>query len=508
MFRVLREKFSNQNTGLAVAFFVCFTIFVTGLPVDAGAAPQTKKTKEQQSKNARSKSAPDKKSQAKTAAAQTPKKTADKKGSAKTNQSAKSTDKKNADKKAKSADNKSKQNSSKSDRKVETKNSKQNQKNSKREPITAKNTKSEREKTKSASVREKTSEKRADSRNTRVDGVRGKTNTAKNDRTLKSSVKNSTKTAKPETNTTEKVADSKNGGINSELPQIIVTDISARVRSQAKANAPEMSRVKLGTVLKVREKNPAWYRVQFVSTGGKQADGWISANSVNDLNAGAREDIYRQIVERNYKAQMDFAAAAELVDFLTQVDAEISSSAELAFKRLLALRSALKLIPTGQADKSPYREFLKLHEKSVVYSEPAGEWYVASNLFWDVRKKHEKSVLADQIAWEAAQNPLPGECEGYVNCYLFAQRMTNGEYLRLYPAGAKSTDALASLTRFLDPIVADLQQKAVYSGPTDVTDRAEFNNLIAELRTIVSRLPLTDKEKPLQQLKQIAEAYR
>jgi hypothetical protein len=125
-----------------------------------------------------------------------------------------------------------------------------------------------------------------------------------------------------------------------------------------------------------------------------------------------------------------------------------------------------------------------------------------------LHKKFAAAPIADQIAWEAAQNPLPGECEGYVNCYLFAQRMTFGEYLRLHPTGAKAVEALKNLTDFLEPIAADASQKSTYTGPTDVTDRAEFNNLIAELRIIVSRLPLVDKEKALRHLKQIAEAYR
>ena len=129
-----------------------------------------------------------------------------------------------------------------------------------------------------------------------------------------------------------------------------MTDVAARVRSQAQANAPELSRLRLGTVLKVTEKNPAWYRVQYTS-GGKTANGWISANSVNDLNSGAREELYRQIVDRNYKDEMDFAPASEMVEFLTQVGGELggsNSSAELELKRLLALRAALKKIPDGQ----------------------------------------------------------------------------------------------------------------------------------------------------------------
>lgn len=295
-----------------------------------------------------------------------------------------------------------------------------------------------------------------------------------------------------------------------DAPQVIVTDISARIRSQAKATAPEVRQAKLGTIFQVTEKTPAWYRVQFVS-GVKTSSGWISANSVNDLNSTGKEQIYRQIADRHYKnAGTDFATAAELYEFLTRAAAELgdSNSAELELKKLLALRAAVNDVPAGKADENPYQDFLKAQGKSIVYSEPSGAWLVKSNLFWDLHKKYAKSPLADQIAWEAAQNPLPGECEGYVNCFLFYARMTSGEYLSLHPSGKNNLEALTNLTNTLEPIAASLNEKSVYTGPSDVTDRAEFNNLIAELRTIVSRLPLTEKESPLRQLRQIAEGFR
>jgi|GEM_PF-479921 len=517
MFRVL-QKFSNQNTGLVIVFFVFFALFTTD-SVESAQTRNSSKTKTTPAKkNAKATPTPNKKSQAK--ATPTPKKSTDKKG--KTNSSAKSTDKTAS--KNKSSD-KSKQASSKSDRSnqktsakqtkdKQTKdsrqnsNSRQNAKNTKSDSRrNEKNTKSDNSKNRrdsdnSKNRREsnKSSSSKTNSRNTSAQTSERKTAPERNTSNRTTSTNRTTPKTKSEASTKP----------DAELPQIIVTDVAARVRSQAQANAPELSRLRLGTVLKVTEKNPAWYKVQYIS-GGKTANGWISANSVNDLNSGAREELYRQIVDRNYKDEMDFAAASEMVEFLTQVSGELggsNSSAELELKRLLALRAALKKIPSGQSERSPYKEFLKAQEKSIIYSDPAAEWYVASNLFWDLHKKYATTALADRIAWEAAENPLPGECEGYVNCNLFSERITNGEYLRLHPNGTHAAKALENLNFFLSVIVDGIKQKTPNDGPTDVTDRAEFNNLIAELRTIVSRLPSTEKEKTLQHLKQIAEAYR
>jgi hypothetical protein len=297
---------------------------------------------------------------------------------------------------------------------------------------------------------------------------------------------------------------------NNAQSEIIVASFSVPVRSQASQSAPLLSNVRLGSVLRVAEKKPEWYKVQYFADG-RNTTGWVPANAVNDLNASGRSEIYRQIVERNYKPQMDFEAASEFYEFTSKLGNDLDGSdkaAEIELKRLLALRSALRTIPADRRETAPYRDFLKAQEKEIVYNEPAGEWLVVSNEFWSLHNKYKKTNASEMIAWEAANNPLPGECEGYVNCYLFDMRMRFGEYLNLHPNGARAGEALKNITDYLAPLAADAAQKTTYNGPTDVTDRAEFNNLIAELRTIVARLPFVEKEKTLQQLRTIAEAYR
>lgn len=470
----------------AVLLIVVLSFFALSFAFSSGTAAQTKKsaktTPTPKKTTVKATPTPDKKAQAK--ATPTPKKAA----------TAKS---KTDDKKATSAKTP-----------VKDKNSKTPSKNKETASKTTASTKTKEtaaDKKTAASKSSKTDSKTA-AKNSKTAATTKKTADTKQPADAKPPVKKPT-AAKTTTNRIPvKVVDENLDN----APQIIVTDVSARIRSQAKTGAPEMMHPKLGTVLKVAEKTPAWYRVQFTD-GAKTSSGWISAISVNDLKPSAKDQIYRQIADRYYKPEgMDFTTASELYEFLNSVSADTSAtdSAELELKKLLALRSALRSIPPEKTNEKPYSDFLKAQEKSVVYSEPAGEWYANSNLFWDLHKKYESSPLADRIAWEGAQNPLPGECEGYVNCYLFYARMTSGEYLSLHPTGKNSLEALNNITNFLEPIAAGIGGNSSYNGPTDVTDRAEFNNLIAEMRTIISRLPLTEKEKPLQLLKKIAEGFR
>jgi hypothetical protein len=298
------------------------------------------------------------------------------------------------------------------------------------------------------------------------------------------------------------------------FPQLIATAAGARVRAKSSTSSAELRRVKLGTLIKVLEKTSNdWYRIE-IPAKPKNVLGWMSGQVADDWDATKREDIYRRIVDKNYKeAEMSFLDASELFEFLTKIPTELKNSKSLpeySFKRLLVLRQALKAVPIEKEKENPYKTFLKTNDKSIVFSEPSGEWYVRSDLFWSLRKQYATLPIAEEIAWAAAGNPLPGECEGYVNCYLFLLRQTDAEYLNLYSNGKHSAEALQNIRNLLEPIVSDLAQKQVYNGPTDVSDRAEFNRLIAEIRTIISKLPIAEpeKQKTIQQLNQIAEAFR
>lgn len=296
--------------------------------------------------------------------------------------------------------------------------------------------------------------------------------------------------------------------------QLIATAAGARVRAQASTSSAELRRVKLGELIKVLEKTKAdWYKIE-IPAKPKNVVGWMSGQVADDWDSDKREEIYRRIVDKNYKASgMSFGDASELFEFLVKAQNELKSSKyspDFAYKQLVVLKQTLKAVPFNKGESNPYKSFLKANEKSIVYSEPSAEWYIRSEIIWDLQKKYAEAQVAEDIAWLGAQNPLPGECEGYVNCYLFVLRETDARYLELYPNGKHTAESLKTIQNLLEPIVADLAEKKVYNGPTDVTDRAEFNRLIAEIRTIVSKLFLAEfeKQKAIQQLNQIAEGFR
>lgn len=295
-----------------------------------------------------------------------------------------------------------------------------------------------------------------------------------------------------------------------ETAQIIVSSASSRIRREANTSAETMQVAKLGTIFPVLEQNGNWYKIELAKTGADQT-GWISKTVSQTLTNAKRAEIYQKIADKYLKTSPDFVTAAQLFDFLDSVAAEIKmpkAAADLELKRLLALQAALKKIPIDKKEQNPYAAFLKANEKSTVYSEPSGEFLVISGEFWDLREKYKALPISEEIAWRAAQNPLPGECEGYINCYLYLLRSTDGEYLNFYPGGKYSRQALTNISNLLDPIAADTGEQTIYVAPGDISDRADFNRYLTELRAIISKTSYIEKSRTLSLIKQIGDAHR
>jgi hypothetical protein len=301
---------------------------------------------------------------------------------------------------------------------------------------------------------------------------------------------------------------------NSDAGKVIVSVTAARVRSEASTSSAELTKLKLGTVVPTTQKTSGaapWYKVQLASSS-KVTGGWMSSTVVSPFDPAKAEMIYRQLALRYpVKTTTSFSDAVEIYEFLTRIQPELKTSesiSSLGLKRLQALAATLRKIPIEKAEEAQYKNFTAGQDKNIVYSEPAGQFFVRADLYWDLHKKYKGTVIGEEIAWAGARTDLPGECEGYIVCDLYNIREMDGTYLENYPDGKHAAESLKNIISYLEPIVADTKDKAVYNGPTDLSDRAEFNRLLSELRNIISKMPHPDKEKALQQIAKLAEAYR
>ncbi|HMT09593.1 MAG TPA: hypothetical protein PKA82_16450 [Pyrinomonadaceae bacterium] len=196
-----------------------------------------------------------------------------------------------------------------------------------------------------------------------------------------------------------------------------------------------------------------------------------------------------------------------LSTFVIAANAQSSAAATKEYNRLVALGKSLAKIPINGHDKEPYKSLLSKNDKDIVYSEPSGEWLVRSERYWDLQKKYSKLPIAQEIAWTAANNTIPGECEGYTNCYVALMRMTEAEYLSLYPKGKYSRKAIDNLIAGFKPIVNDIGPGETYSGPGEGEERVELKKALDEISAIVKKTSQPKTKTLLAQIKKLHDAY-
>ncbi len=302
--------------------------------------------------------------------------------------------------------------------------------------------------------------------------------------------------------------------IDEDNKQIIVAVTGGRVRSQPSLRSDILKESTIGTRFSVLEEKDNWSKIVLkeATEENEAKTGWISNTITAKYDSSNPGILYQQIADKYLgRKKLSFNAARELYEFLPKAADEAKTfevGGDLRLKRLMALAAALRAIPNGKAENSPYKEFLKKHADDVIFSEPAGEWFVRSEKFWELHEKYKKYKVGETIAWQAAGNPTAGECEGYINCHIYRLRITQGEYLNFYPDGIHSKEALQDVYNLFQPIIADLPQKRVYYTASDISDRAEFNSMLADLRKIISKSPHLFKTKVLKQIYQIAEGHR
>jgi hypothetical protein len=205
-----------------------------------------------------------------------------------------------------------------------------------------------------------------------------------------------------------------------------------------------------------------------------------------------------------------FTARAEIAE---EIGAALSDGSDRESRGRLTLlyvrtmRSALGAIPMDARAREPYQAFLQRHQGESAYSEPAGQWMLTPDAIWTLHGANRASAAAEAIAWEAVDNGMPGECEGYPPCELATLDVLDGEYLRRHPDGAHVVEALkrigdtcAELERLLsapnghelfNPVsdCRDLTPKAKALDAALRAAKADASGEIAALAQLRSRCP-------------------
>ena len=298
-----------------------------------------------------------------------------------------------------------------------------------------------------------------------------------------------------------------------DVAQAKITTVSAmRVRKAPQVTAEEVTRLKLGTVVNIvaRSANQDtvgetdyWYRVNLPNG----ETGWLFGGLLLDYNARQREELLRQIIEARFNAEYtNFADRQEIYDLASSLVKEAKDAntrAEFELLKLLALANQAGAFPNNMNNKSPYREWLKAHAAEVTLNEFAGGYNLRSEMLWNLERKYHTLPIADRIAWEAAQNPQPSDCEGDEVCHFFVYE---GEirYLNLYPNGAHAAEALKNLTEMLtDEVIKTANDKG--GDQYVVEQRTDLKKKLVSLRAAVAKTSAPEKTELLKKLQKLRD---
>ena len=302
------------------------------------------------------------------------------------------------------------------------------------------------------------------------------------------------------------------GEVKLDTPQAKITTVSAmRVRKAPQITADEVRRLKLGTVVSaearstnqdsISGKTDYWYRVN-LSNGNT---GWVFGGLLLDYSARERMKLLREIIEARFKAEnTDFADRQEIYELAASAIAEskdTSSRAEFELLKLLSLAAWAASFPDHQRDKSPYREWLRAHEAKLIPNEFGGSYNLRTELLWNLERKYHSLPIGERIAWEAAQNPRPSDCEGDEVCHFF---LYEGEitYLSLHPKGTHATEAIKNLTAALtDEVIRRANDRG--GDKYAVEERNALRKLLASLRLAIAKTSAPEKTALLERLARI-----
>jgi hypothetical protein len=289
--------------------------------------------------------------------------------------------------------------------------------------------------------------------------------------------------------------------------QRIAAASGIRLRATPAPGGKEVTKLFIGTVLRELEhsakqetiggKKDYWYRV--ATPDGQE--GWVFGSFVLPLEPERRVQAYLEIAKlRMADEKTPFADRADLVNFLKAEVAKESakeSAAPLELALWRAMRWTLASITPGDVPKSAYEKWVQRQGETLVYSEPAGEWFVSGTYLWKLEEKYRGLPEAEALAWEAATTPPPGECEGYAPCYLAISNGMEGEYLRRYPAGPHAGEALKALQQSL--------------GTENLTDldketRADVHEELNKLEAALGPVKLPEKKQVLNGIQAMRKA--
>lgn len=231
---------------------------------------------------------------------------------------------------------------------------------------------------------------------------------------------------------------------------LIVSAANVHLRSAPDVAAATVTMLPLGTELTIAspERMEGWIPVR--TQHEEEQQGWIYGSLTLPVSSETYPDVVAALIAARLAREGDgFSAKVELLDLIEsalQRDWSSEDTARLELQRLRALQAVLRTIPFNRSRwAESVRAWVANRSGEIFYNEPGGQWILSRARILALHDQHQSTAAADDIAWLAVTNGMPGECEGHLVCYLQWVDNLQGEYLRRQPGGRHIEEAAARI---------------------------------------------------------------
>ncbi len=250
--------------------------------------------------------------------------------------------------------------------------------------------------------------------------------------------------------------------------QRLITGAGVRVRAEPSAKSAEIMKLHFGDVLEqldksakpetIGKKQDHWYKLRLPNG----SSGWVFGGFTTDYSEDNREKIYRRIVsERLAQDTQNAADWLELFEFIDRILPTLSSKEDKPYfelGHLNALQKYLDFCRIMSLEGLESVPSIRSLASQLIYNEPGASFLISRDLYWDLFQRYREHPYADELAFAAAKQPLPGETEGYPPAIVYNIWETCGRYLEVMPRGTHAEETVTRIGESLVFTDEDLNQ--------------------------------------------------
>lgn len=304
------------------------------------------------------------------------------------------------------------------------------------------------------------------------------------------------------------------GAWAAEPTHLFVAGANVRIRSEGNTSGKVVATLPLGTWAEILEigqekanlvgTSDFWYKIRDENNN----EGWIFGGLTLKCSGQNKYSAALELVRHRLEQYgRPINEAEQLYSFAKKLLAqsknpEEKGKAELA--KLLSFQLILNTLSAMMQGSENTHPAIQENKNDIYYHESAGQHYISPEVFWKLAEKYKPATIADDIAWEATKQQLPGETEGDPTAILAMLGLSEVKYLKTFPQGKYVNQALETITYSLQEMPAGL--KGYFSGEFAVY-REPFLQELAELVKTVNSCN-GEKAKILELVKEVEKAAK